>query len=93
MKRLTANQYITAGLGVGLSAGKVAYKIGAKSYAARAYRDSLSVGFRSATGAELYSLGMRMADERERLGNNDHDYYHFAPKLLEMIAFERGEMP
>ena len=93
MKGLTANQYITAGLGVGLSAGKVAYKIGTKSYAARAYRASLSVGFRNATGAELYSLGKRMADERERLNNNDHDYYHFAPKLLEMIAFERGEMP
>ena len=39
------------------------------------------------------ALGKRAAEERERLNNNDHDFYHFAPKLLEMIAFERGEMP
>lgn len=93
MNAYATNKLIAAGLGVGLSAGNATYKFGAKSYAVRPERPSLSVGLRNATGAELYDLGKRMAVEHERLGNNDHDYHHFAPKLLEMIAFERGEMP
>lgn len=90
MNTVDALKYISAG--VGIEGANASYKIGGRIYPNS--RDAgLSVGMRNAVGSEYAALGRRVAQERVRLSNNDHDLYHYAPKLLELIAFERGEMP
>ena len=89
---MTMNAISLISAGLGFSGANVSWKQSKHSTKTGDRIRSLPAGMRNVTGVECMALGRRVEEESERF-NAAQDFYHFAPKLMEMLAFERGEMP